>query len=81
MSQEKTKTVRVVMEMNDERKRGRKRPKTRWLGTIELGTMRAAGLCVWDVENQDEWKFRTRMADLKYLGKRRRRRRKIFISH
>jgi len=38
--------------------------------------MRAAGVYVKDVENQDKWRFRAKVADLKQLGGRRRTRRK-----
>jgi hypothetical protein len=38
---EETKAVRVVMKMNGEGKRGRGRPKKRWLDTIE-NDMKAA---------------------------------------
>jgi len=38
--------------------------------------MRAVGVCIGDVKNQDKWRFRTRVADLKELGGRRGRRRR-----
>jgi len=44
------------MKTNVDGKRGRGRPKKRWLDTIE-NDMRAVGVCVGDVENQDKWRF------------------------
>jgi hypothetical protein len=53
------------MKMNVEGKirRGRQKKK-RWLDTIENG-IRIVDVCVGDVENRNEWKFRTRMIDPK----------------
>jgi len=64
MKQEETKAVEVVMKMNIEGKRGRERPKKSWLGTIE-NDMRAVGVCVGNVEKQDKWRFRTKVANPK----------------
>jgi hypothetical protein len=36
----------------------------KWLDTIE-NDMRAYSVSVWDVENRDQWMFRTRVADFK----------------
>jgi hypothetical protein len=52
------------MKINVEGKRGRRRPKKRWLDTIE-NDMRAVGVCVRDVENQEEWWLRTKVSDQK----------------
>jgi len=49
------------MRTNVEGKRRRGRPKKRWLDTIE-NDMRAAGVCVKDVEDRDELRCRTRVA-------------------
>jgi hypothetical protein len=38
------------MKMNVRRKSGRRRPKNRWLDTIE-NDIKAVGVCVGDVEN------------------------------
>ena len=51
-------------------KRGRGRPKKRWLENIEED-MRAVGVCIGDVKDRDRWRFRTRVADPKKLGGRR----------
>jgi hypothetical protein len=42
------------------KKRGKERPKKRWLDRIE-NDMRAVGVCVVDVEKRNKWRFRTRM--------------------
>jgi len=75
MKRGEAKTVRVVLKINVKGKRGRGRPKKRWLDTIE-NNMRAVGVCVRDVENRNKRRFRTKMADPKKLGERRRRRRR-----
>jgi len=64
--QEKTKAVKMVMKTNIEGKRGKKKQKKRWLDTID-NDMRAVGVGVREVENRDKWRFRTMMADPKYL--------------
>jgi hypothetical protein len=64
MRREETKAVKVVMKMNVEGKRERGKLKKRWLDMIK-NDMRAVDVCVWDVENQDEWRFRTKVADPK----------------
>jgi len=51
------------MKMNIGRKR-RGRPKKRWLDTNE-NDMRTVGLCVEDVKNRDNWRFKTKVADSK----------------
>jgi len=51
------------MKMNVERKRGRGRPKERWLDTIE--NMRAVSVCVGDLKNRDKWRFKTKVANPK----------------
>jgi hypothetical protein len=48
------------MKINIEGKR--EIPNKRWLDAIE-SYMKAVGVCVVDVENRDEWRFRTRVAD------------------
>jgi len=58
MRREETKTVRMVMKMNVEGKRGRGRPKKRRLDKIE-NDMRAAGVCKGDVKDRDKWRSRT----------------------
>jgi hypothetical protein len=45
----------------------------RWLDLIE-NDLRLIDVCVEDIENRDEWNFRTRVTDPKLLGERRRRR-------
>jgi len=52
------------MKINVEGKRGIRKPKKKWLNTIE-NDMRADGLCVGDVENRDNWRFRKKVADPK----------------
>jgi hypothetical protein len=64
MRGEETKAVRVLMKINIEGKRGRGKPKKRWLDMIE-DDMRAISVSIGDVENRDEWKFRTMIADPK----------------
>jgi hypothetical protein len=56
MRQEETKAIRVVIIINIEEKNGR-RSKMRLLDTIE-NDMRAVGVCIGDVENRNEWRFR-----------------------
>jgi hypothetical protein len=46
--------MKMVMKMNVEGKRKRGKPKKRWLDTNDK--------CV-DVENRDEWRFRTKVAN------------------
>jgi hypothetical protein len=60
MRREKTKAVRVVIKTNVE---GKKQDQKRF-DMIE-NNMRAVVVCVEDVENQDERRLRTRVADLK----------------
>jgi len=72
LGREKTEEVRVIMKMNVERRRERGIPKKRLSDTVE-GDMRAAGVCVEDDEDRDKWRSRTRVADPKQLGRRRRR--------
>ncbi|KAL4132087.1 hypothetical protein QTP88_009302 [Uroleucon formosanum] len=58
MRREETSAVRVVMKMNVEMKRGRGRPKKRWLENIE-NDVKAFGLCIEDVKDRDKWRFKT----------------------
>jgi len=48
--QKETKAIRLVIKMNNEGKRVRGRPKKRLLDKVE-NDIRAAGVCVGDVEN------------------------------
>jgi len=48
-------SIRVVMKMNVEEKRGRGRLKKRWLDKIE-NDMTDFGGCVGDVENRDKYR-------------------------
>jgi len=77
MKREEIKTVRVVMKVNVEGKKGRGKPKKKWLDTVE-NDMRAVGVCVEDVENRKKWRFKTKVADPKLFGERRRRRRRRY---
>jgi len=52
------------MKINVEGKKGKERPKDRWLDTIEID-MKAVGLCVVGVETRDKWKFTTKVIDIK----------------
>ncbi|KAL4104536.1 hypothetical protein QTP88_019831 [Uroleucon formosanum] len=70
MKREKTSAVIIVMKMNIEGKKGRGRPKKRWLKNIKKD-MRAVVVCIEDVKDRDKWRFRTRVADSKELGGRR----------
>jgi hypothetical protein len=65
MSWKKTNVVRVVKKINVKGKRGRERSQKRWLDTIENDMRAAVGVCVGVVENRDEWRFKTRVADPK----------------
>jgi hypothetical protein len=60
----KTITVRAIMKINVEGKRGRGRPKKRWLYKIK-NDISAVCVCIGDVENRDEWNFNTRVVDPK----------------
>jgi len=53
----------AVMRINVEGKKESERPKTRWLDTVIESDMRAAGVCVGDVENREKWKFTTSVAN------------------
>jgi hypothetical protein len=61
MRLEETQVVRVVMKIKVEGKRERRGPKKRWQFTI-VNDMSTVGVCVCDVRNQNEWKFRTKVA-------------------
>jgi hypothetical protein len=50
--------------MNVEGIRGRGRLKMRWLDTIEY-VIRVFGVCIENVENRYEWRFRTSVIDTK----------------
>jgi hypothetical protein len=52
----------VIKKINIDGKRRRRRPKNRWLDTIE-NDIKAVGVCVRDVENRDQWKFGTKVVD------------------
>lgn len=45
-----------------EGKRGREKPKKKWLDTTE-NYMRATSVCVEDVKDRYKWRSRTRAAD------------------
>jgi hypothetical protein len=62
MRRKETNAVIVVIKLKVHGKRGK--PKKRWLDTIENNRM-AVGVCVRDIKNCDERKFRTRMIDPK----------------
>jgi hypothetical protein len=64
MRRVETKTVRMVIKINFKGKRGRGRPKRRWLNMIE-NVMRVVGVYVGDIENSDESRFRIRLANSK----------------
>jgi len=64
MRRGETKALRVVMKMNVKGKRGRGIREERCLDTVE-NDMRAVGVCVGYVENQDKWRFRIKVADPK----------------
>jgi len=57
---------KTVMELSVEGKRGRGRPKKKWLNGFECD-MRTANVCVNDAVNQVKWRLRTRVADPKKL--------------
>jgi len=59
-----TETVRSVKEMWAKGKRGRKRPKKRWLDVTKSDIKRVA-VSVDNMGNRVKWKLRTRVADLK----------------
>jgi hypothetical protein len=63
MKQEETKAINVVMKRRVEGKRRRRIPKKRWLDTIE-NDIKAVGVCVSNVENRDNWRFRTKVAQI-----------------
>jgi len=67
MRRVETEVVRVVARMNVEGKRERERPRKRMLDTIEsdMSDMSAAGVCVEYVEDRDNWRSRTRVAESK----------------
>lgn len=54
----------MVMKTNVEGRKRRGRSKKRWLNTVE-NDMKAFGVCLEDIENRDEWRFRTRVVDPK----------------
>jgi len=54
------------MKMNAEGRRGRGNPKKKWLDAIECD-MRTAGVGVDDVGDRVKWRFRTQVADPKYV--------------
>jgi len=43
------------------------RPKKKWLNTIEED-MRIAGVCMVNVGDRAEWRFKTKVANSKYMG-------------
>jgi len=60
MRREKTEATIAVIRMNNEGRR--RKPKKRWLDMIE-GNIRATGMCVEYVKDQDKWKSRTKVAN------------------
>jgi len=58
-----TKAVQMIMKMIFEGKRGRRRYKG-CLDTIE-NNMRAASVCIGNVESRDKWTFRLKVANPK----------------
>jgi hypothetical protein len=56
MRRAETKALRVVMEINVEGKREKRRSKLRWLDIM-------VGVYIGDVKNQDEWRYRMRVAN------------------
>jgi len=57
-----TKAIRVDMKRKVKRKRERGRPNKIWLDTIE-NDMKDVGVCIKDVENQENWWCRTKVVD------------------
>jgi len=53
----------MVMRMNVEGRKGRGRPKTRWLNTVENDMRTVADVCVGNVEDRDKWRSTTRVAN------------------
>jgi len=64
MRREDLEVVRTVMELSVKERRGRRRPKKKWLNGIECD-MRTSGVCVNDVGNRVKWRLRTKVADHK----------------
>jgi len=54
----------MVIGMNVEGRKGRGRPKKKWLNAIGCD-VRTAGECVDDVGDRVKWRFRTQVADPK----------------
>lgn len=71
-----TEAVRKVMERVIEKRR-RRRPKKKWLDTIENDSIWAAGVFIGDVEGRSKWRFRIRMADFKKFRTRRKIKRRL----
>jgi len=64
MRREDSEAIKIVMELSAEGKRGRGRPKKKWLKRIEFD-MRTVDVCVNDVEDRIKWGLRTKVADIK----------------
>jgi len=62
MRRENSEAVRTLMEVNVEGRRGRGRPKKKWLDAIECD-MKIAGVCVDDMGDRVKWKFKIQVAD------------------
>jgi hypothetical protein len=58
MRRVKIKAIKVIMKMNIEGKRKQGKPKKKLLDTIK-NDMMTFGVCIGDVENRDEWRFKT----------------------
>jgi len=64
MRKEDLETVRTVMELSVEGKKGRGRPKKKWLNRIEYNN-RTAGVCVNNVGDRVKCRLRIKVADPK----------------
>jgi hypothetical protein len=53
MPQERTQSIRVVMKINNVKRKEGEEDKKKWLDTFE-NDMKIVGVCVGDIENQDE---------------------------
>jgi len=64
MRRKDSEAIRIVMELTVEERKGKGRPKKKWLNGIKCD-MRIAGVCVNDVGDRVEWRLRTKVADPK----------------